>query len=97
MTLQDLFTSPDKWTQGAYARDASGYSVSPISRRAVAWCLNGALAKCYGDYDNGHTRYYEVATRIKQAIEPQYRIAHWNDTKGRTFEEVCELVKTLDL
>jgi len=46
-----LLTDPAKWTQGAFARDASGYQVKSGSPVAVAWCAVGALIRSGSPFD----------------------------------------------
>ena len=38
-----LITRPDRWTQGAYARNAHGCAIAIRSRHAVSFCATGAL------------------------------------------------------
>lgn len=38
-----LITDPEKWTQGAYARDANGCIVPPDDPSAVCYCSIGAI------------------------------------------------------
>lgn len=41
--IADRIALPRHWTTGAVARDASGQPAPYRSRRAVCWCLNGAM------------------------------------------------------
>jgi hypothetical protein len=47
MKLQELFTSEDTFTRGAFARDGDGNPCPARSPEAVAWDLDGAIQKCY--------------------------------------------------
>lgn len=38
-----LIESPDRWTQGAYARTAAGTETDPSARDAAQWCALGAI------------------------------------------------------
>lgn len=49
MKMYELLSSPSRWTQDFFARDVEGHAVLPSSPEAVAWCLIGALTKCYPD------------------------------------------------
>lgn len=47
MTVCELLTGPEKWTQYTIARDRQDRPCGAESRRAVRWCLIGALRRCY--------------------------------------------------
>jgi hypothetical protein len=36
-------TSPERWTTGAFARDAAGEPVGCLSSEACSWCILGAI------------------------------------------------------
>lgn len=40
-----LIAEPERWTQGAYARDAAGVPVDDSAETAICWCASGALFK----------------------------------------------------
>lgn len=47
-----LIENPNHWIQGQFAiGGADGYSVSPNSARAKAWCAVGALRRIDGPYE----------------------------------------------
>ncbi len=91
MKIRELLNSPEKWTQGASAKDSRGFGVPARSPYARQWCLMGALDICYPE--------------VKDAVHVQNRIAlilgtsaiDWNDTPDRKFEEVKELVDKLNV
>ena len=41
---RQLISDPAKWTQGEFARDATGYAVRPINDDCVCFCALGAIA-----------------------------------------------------
>ncbi len=41
----ELLADPQRWAQGATARDARGRRVHPSSPYAVCWCAEGAVAR----------------------------------------------------
>lgn len=45
---RELIAEPEKWTQGAYARDIEGLSTNESSRRAVCFCSSGAVYRVGG-------------------------------------------------
>lgn len=46
---RELITPMKRWTQGTYARDSNGYSVTPNDPDAVCWCGWGAISKVSAD------------------------------------------------
>jgi hypothetical protein len=40
----EILKSSDRWTQGVFARTASGDPVAPVDPSACQWCLLGAMA-----------------------------------------------------
>lgn len=55
-----LIDTPEKWTQGAFARDAKGRGVETHDVKAVCFCSAGALGKVNHD---GPNEPYEYLTR----------------------------------
>ena len=90
MTVAELLDSPEKWTQGAWARDKTGMALKVShSGKAVCWCLLGAFLKVYiaaGRKDAG------VARERLNALVPGGCLVAWNDEKKRTFSQVRALV-----
>lgn len=84
------------WCLGSYARDAEGNSVRP-SMQACSFCAAGVLFVVYG------TDGFGVTDELFKAEKSLYRvldrrkfegaISGFNDTPGRTKEEVLELFK----
>lgn len=92
MLPSELIADPDKWTQDAEARDEHGDEVASGSRKAVRWCLVGAVRKCVRD-------------RLRVMFWPNLRaklpgghsLESFNDTAGRTHAEVIDLLKSVGL
>jgi len=81
---------PNQWTQHSMARDQHNFHVPIDSQEATCWCLAGALTK------NGLNRSepsiaiaYEAVTRVLNGRP----IVQFNDTKGRTQDEVVAKVR----
>ena len=92
MTLQELFDKPEKWTRMWYARDAYGTETTATAEDAVCWCLLGGLRLCYGE----GTEQEDASARLTRAIakrDGRGLIWYWQDTPGRTFEEVLEVIR----
>ena len=50
--LREFFSSSDKWTQNAIARNSAGYEVTPLDKRACSWCLVGGIEKVIGGIES---------------------------------------------
>lgn len=88
----EVLTSPDRWTQGAYGRDPAGRAVSHGSRPSCCrWCLVGAIQMADGD-DYSAT-YYRAIDFVWIALD--YETIEWNDESGRTFQDVRDLMDRL--
>ena len=78
------------WTQRANARDASGNAVSPIGTEACCWCLDGALLVA----SDSALEYLQASISVSEALGGKGYIG-WNDTPGRTQDEVVSLLERL--
>lgn len=82
MKLAEILSGPETWCQGAYTID---------HRR----CLIGALAEISNHTDM--RGWYRDTERLRTAIGGLCPIiAEWNDTPGRTWDEVAAVVETYD-
>ena len=77
------------WTQGAIALDAAGNPTSALSPAAVCFCTIGAIRKAAG----GHHRVSFYANNILKTRLGIRDTAVWNDTAGRTKEEVIAALR----
>jgi hypothetical protein len=93
MKTYELLDTPEKWTKGAFARDSKGDPVDPVSPEAVCWCIEGALQKCYPNYDD---RWEAVYYRLLE-VRKYGGIIFWQDNPERTYEEVIEVLKLADV
>jgi hypothetical protein len=91
MKIKELFSGPEKWTKHAAAEDRLGTPCSPSSPNATAFCLLGAISRCYADDEDE-----ERAVMRKLVLEiGNGPISWWNDHPDRKFEEVKYLVERL--
>lgn len=76
------------WCQGAYAKTCEGFSVPPLNRYAVAWCILGAVhaAKL------GQNEFINAMTTIAKQIGTN-DIHGWNDDPSRTQHEVLIMLR----
>jgi hypothetical protein len=108
MKIWELFDQETKWTKGSYGRCVGRLgtllSCGSKDEDACCWCLAGAINKCYpgGKTEHGNV-YVLLADAISEKTGHQSdRLAHdiivsWNDAPSRTFQEVYDLVKELDV
>lgn len=75
------------WTQGAYARTIDGTSVAHVSRDAVSYCMIGAMGAVAS-----FPLVDDAADLVYAEIPRMLGISGYNDTPGRTREEVCDLL-----
>lgn len=98
-TVFELFQSHrERWTTLVAARDSDGDHCSPLSERAVCWCLTGAISYIYGPTAAARAagerllRYLEKTHRgMMSGILPG--VAQFNDHLECTFEMVLEAAK----
>lgn len=91
MKIYEFLDTPEKWTQGCGARAADGQVVLSNSFAAVCWCLGGAALRCYL-WPTG-----DAFVKLRQRFGSMFEAFGWNDTPGRTYEEVIALAKELDI
>lgn len=97
-TLQDLtavralLESPEKWTQGVFARDTDSLSVEPDSASAVSWCLIGAIRQVAHNLDDRAPREQAMKRAVSPFVAANIPIVEWNDKDGRTHAEVIGLL-----
>src|SRR4051812_6319473 len=80
----DLIEPEGAWTQGVWARDASGAG-DPDVGQEVCFCAFGAIYKSCG------YRFGEVGLAALTAVGDEvdgFRIQEWNDAPNRTQAEV---------
>ena len=66
----NLLASDQRWTSGAWARDARGNRCSPLSRYAIQWCAVGALEKCAYDLVGNEQSARQLADAIGKDLVP---------------------------
>ena len=88
MTVKELLSGPEKWTQGSSARDPSGKSWHVEYEHACCWCLWGAIRFCYPNIYQAA----QIEERVRQVLLIG-SIVDWNDAPERTYEEVMAVVE----
>ena len=71
------------WTQGEAARDANGIPCEPWSKRAVCFCVHGAITKA------GLNAPFRVRQEARDEMEAFVgsNLRFWNDAAGRTAKD----------
>ena len=100
MKVSELLSTRKAWTTKAYARTTLNVKVDPQDPLAVAWCIAGALNKCYSSFIPDQTAAYDrlTATLQKWFLQGKSQTASvsiFND--GSTYEQVLELVTEADV
>ena len=82
--VRELLAVPERWTQGWLARDANGVGCPPTSKRAVCWCLDGAMRRV--------TRNQVLRGDLDMELRAHLRMSPsiWND--GSTHADVLALL-----
>ncbi len=89
MKVKELLTDKTKWIKGYYAVNKAGDFVSQHSDEATCWCLVGAIYRCYPGVGREH-----VLDTVHSRIG---NITIWNDSTERTFQNIKDLVNSLDI
>ncbi len=87
--VRDLLADPERWTQGALARDAHGLSTLGITSESTCFCLMGALYKLH---PYGGDAFFNLEQHLAHspALDGDSSYAHYNDT--HTHAEVLALL-----
>jgi hypothetical protein len=83
---------PDRWTQNGVAKNSKGRLVNLDSKNAVCWCLMGLCGKIK---NTNHFMDTEEYQKIRSELDDS--VGLWNDDPKRTFEDVYNLTKKLDV
>lgn len=80
------------WTQGAYARSGE-FEVSSLHREATCYCTIGAIICATGEARMLGRGVVDGTKARLFAMIGDHDIVSWNDTPGRTKEEVVEALR----
>ena len=88
MKAWELLSSPEKWTQGTYARDKKAQPVNINSTEAESFCVTGAITRCYPNVYEQDQKIFNLGAKVGG-------IVIWNDHS--TYEQVHSVLKELDI
>ncbi len=94
--MDELLSTPEKWTQNAMARDIFGWTVSCISANACKWCLLGANLNVLGDrylWSQNNNLRSTLESAIFQYKGSELPIETFNDLCSTTFEDIKAVIK----
>lgn len=100
MKVRELLKLKNNWIKGQPAVDKNRMWTPLESPEAVSFCLIGAIYKCYKDEKQRAKIYKRIRKELKLKEKEDWiiwAITVWNDDKKRTFTEVKNLVKKLDI
>ena len=88
------------WVQGTMARDKHDRAVLAESQIACKWCVLGAMSRAAADLRRADTLCHldalDLASDTVSEVVTEYGTpfaANWNDTPGRTKEQVIDAIK----
>lgn len=88
---------PERWTQGAFVRIKVGRKLfvgdkSLVGhRRAVCWCLEGALSRVTAGWS---PLYDKMSQELNRRI-PGHHYLTWSDAPERTFADIEALLRSI--
>jgi hypothetical protein len=88
LEVRALIEEPEHWTQGSFAKDASGKHTNAMSPTATCWCLIGALRKVTGG-DSSNPQSINTFVALTNVTEGT-SISLFNDT--HTHDEIISVI-----
>ncbi len=85
LSARDLIAVPGGFSQGAFARDASGAVVGSFHPHAVAMCMVGAIRR-FGSSDDAHALLGRVTVESPARFNDTHTQAECVDVMGRAAE-----------
>lgn len=88
--VRELLAAEERWTKGSPARNKRGKPVSSTDKKAVCWCLNGALDKCAPRDASFWPSVKLLENILGQGFEGNYM--RFNDAPDTTHKDVLGLL-----
>jgi hypothetical protein len=82
-----LIDTPEKWTQGHYARDRAGYPAGPRSHLACRFCILGAFIRSAGT----EVPAYGLSDFIPKDTPADRSVSSYNDHPSTTHADIMAL------
>ena len=102
--LSDIFTSEEKWIKENIAEDKYGNRVAIHSKKAVCWCLEGAIQKAAKEKkfidkplnNQNREEYIEITNEVSILLSPKLGNTEWltefNDKKSTTYNTIIDVL-----
>lgn len=93
-TLQEFFTRPGVWAQGAAAKTAENKAVDASSQKAVSWCLGSAIRLVYKSEREQEIR-QKLLELLNEGLDHTLvyeSIECWNDDPKRKYKHIRSLI-----
>lgn len=92
--LNALFSGPEKWIQGSFAKTKSGKPVGSNEDSACCWCIAGGVNRI--TYQKNE-EYAEMRAALSETIGGNYALGTstyvaWNEKPERTFADIKKLI-----
>lgn len=96
MKAYELLADESKWARKAYAYEVEGGPCDPKSENACAWCVLGAIDKCYSDRTSvdGGEEFRQQVAKLRDVVGNP---SQWNDSRLTTYKKVITVLKELDI
>ena len=97
VAARGLIERPGRWIQGAFACTHGGFGCRPEDLRATGWCAIGALYAVSDDtWKTGEATQVLESTIPEDELDSEdssmkKSLAEFNDTEGRTHDEILAL------
>lgn len=92
---RNLISTPERWTQGAFARRADGTNTDVDDPKATAWCSLGAVSKAGGFYGIQETIISGAVKLLREVLRDRDArltgIMCFNDADKTTHETVLKV------
>jgi hypothetical protein len=92
-----IYDAPEKWIQGAVAKNKDGKPVAWNNDDAFCFCMLGAISLAANNFElsleNRVTNRLNAITNVKKFHDFLWNLSVWNDNKTRKFEDVVELLQ----
>lgn len=98
MKVKELLADPKAWTKKASARDAIGRAVDVDSPTACAFCLTGAIRRCYDNTKERSDAYVKIRGVLREKAGWDYGVVvMFNDDQATTHADVMKVLEQADV
>lgn len=73
---RELLSDESRWTKEASARTIAGEETDALSRKAVCWCMDGAIEKAMGGWSSCRDEYSKAADALAASTHDGIGVLH---------------------